>query len=118
MEETRKKELLEMIFKANGLRDLQWIAHDTALLQGFYDDVTSSRVSEREHTLGQLLHICIEAGELADKFRKTGEIDGEEAADIVIVLMDTLESHGLNLEGWIRDKMEKNVKRQRRYGVA
>lgn len=73
-----------------------------------------------ERTYRQLSHLSIEVGELADIFRKTGELSLEEAADVFIVLADlvgTYDRDGKQFEVVLKEKIKKNEQRKPRYGL-
>lgn len=98
------------------LTQLRDACHAGAQQQGFYDQVHTAQ-DNYHHTNQQLLHLAIEVGELANHFRKAHVLDAEEAADVLIVLLDLCGFARIDIAGAVTAKMAKNAARARRYGV-
>lgn len=104
----------------------------TAILRGFYSPdrwhgTTQADAEYNDYRHGltneQLLHACIELGEAADKYRKTGQFSDdvlEELADVFIVVGDLVGRYGLDSRfvEVLEWKLDKNLTRAQGYGNA
>lgn len=96
-------------------RDLVQLCYEVAEERGFHQGA-----DRQAHVTKQLLHAFIELGEVADHWRKRGEIDTEEIADVCIVLFDLLGVLGyteVEWRSWVTAKCRRNAVRPYRYGV-
>lgn len=103
-----------MSTKSNPDSNLAVICHEFAKEWGFYEDGKDKEF----FTFRQLAHLAAEVGELSNAYRKTGSIDPEEVADIVIVLADLCGLHEIDLESAVWAKIHKNHSRGKRYGLV
>ena len=125
LEVVRQQDFQQRILRmthSGDFRDLVQAQHEVAEDRGFHHPLLLvDYESGRRWRQQQLLHLCIEAGELADKFRKTSRIDLEEAADVFIVLAD-LVCINPNMAQLFYDtiaiKTMRNLRRPKSYGLA
>jgi hypothetical protein len=117
--ETLRKDLRTQL-EGDLLPNIAMAQHMVGHYQGFHPPTWAGATAVKDWKNQQLLHVCIEAGELADAYRKTGEVSLEEAADVFIVLADLI---CLDHDPWewleaIKQKMWKNLERSERYGLV
>jgi NTP pyrophosphatase (non-canonical NTP hydrolase) len=102
------------------IRETQKRAWDIVESKGFHAmdlDDYADNWEDHQRILARLMMITEEVGEACHAVRKDDFANfAEELADIVIRVMDTAETYGVNLEQRIIDKLDKNEKREHMHG--
>lgn len=99
-----------------GLNDFARDAREISRANGFTNPAS---IEETDHTCTKLILIIDEVCEALHEVRKTGDIEafGEELADVLIRTVDLSHDLGIDLDGIVARKMEKNRARAYRHGA-
>lgn len=105
--------LIQKVHESRSLLELQGVAHAIAVEKGWHDGADPDR--DFPKWIAMAHSELSEALEAHRKGRGPASV-GEELADVVIRVMDTAESMGIDLEDAVRQKMMHNALRPIRHG--